>query len=389
MFGHKYLDDSVYDYLKKYDDFDFHGFWDKVTDDDIRRVLAKRKMNEEDLLVLLSERAENFLEEMAQKAHKLTDQYFGKAVYLYTPMYIANYCINRCAYCGYNHDNDIHRKKLTMEQVEEEAKAVSGKGFKQILYLTGESPKDTPVEYVEEAAGVLRKYFPSVALEVYPMDTEDYKKMVAKGVDSLTVFQEVYDESIYTDVHLGGPKRDFRYRLETPERAIMAGIRCINIGALLGLNDWRIEMFKEAMHGLYLKKKFPESDIGFSFSRIRPCAGGFDKIQEFSDKNLVQCIVALRNMFPKSVLNISTREAEGFRDHLVPLGVNKISAGVSTAVGGHTLKKEDEGESQFDTNDKRSVEQIKEMLKNIGYQPIFKDWESFIPANDYQLAMND
>lgn len=378
MMGHTYLENSAYDYLNKYSDFDFYGFWNRVTDNDIRRVLNKRSLNEEDLLVLLSEKAEDFLEEIAQKAHKLTDQYFGKAVYLYTPMYIANHCINRCAYCGYNHDNEISRKKLTMEQIEKEAKAVSSQGFRQILYLTGESPKDTPISYVAEAAGVLRKYFPSVALEVYPMDEDEYRLMVAKGVDSLTVFQEVYDEKIYTDVHLGGPKRDFRYRLETPERALRAGIRCINIGALLGLNDWRIEMFKEAMHGLYLKKKFPESDIGFSFSRIRPCVGGFDKIQEVTDKNLVQCIVAIRNVFPNSVLNISTREAEGFRDRLIPLGVNKISAGVSTAVGGHTLKQEDAGESQFDTNDKRSVFQIKEMLKNIGYQPIFKDWESLV-----------
>lgn len=378
MIGHTYLENSVYDYLNKYSDFDFYGFWSKVTDDDVLRVLNKRNLNEEDLLVLLSEKAEDFLEEMAEKAHKLTDQYFGKAVYLYTPMYIANYCINRCAYCGYNHDNEISRKKLTMEQIEEEAKAVSDQGFRQILYLTGESPKDTPTSYVAKAAEVLRKYFPSVALEVYPMDEDEYRLMVSKGVDSLTVFQEVYDEKIYTDVHLGGPKKDFRYRLETPERALRAGIRSVNIGALLGLNDWRIEMFKEAMHGLYLKKTFPESDIGFSFSRIRPCVGGFNKIQEVTDKNLVQCIVAIRNMFPSSVLNISTREAEGFRDNLIPLGVNKISAGVSTAVGGHTLKQEQAGESQFDTNDKRSVLQIKEMLKNMGYQPIFKDWESFV-----------
>lgn len=374
----KYLEDSVYQYLKKYDDFDFNVFWDKVTKDDVLRVLCKRNMNEEDLLVLLSETAEEFLEEMAQKARKLTDQYFGKAVYLYTPMYIANYCINRCTYCGYNHDNDISRKKLTMEEIAAEAEAISAQGFRQILFLTGESPKDTPVSYVAEAAAVLRKYFPSVALEVYPMDQEDYRKTVLAGVDSLTVFQEAYDEKIYAKVHLGGPKKNFRYRLETPERAIRAGIRSVNIGALLGLNDWRIEMFKEAMHGLYLKKTFPESEIAFSFSRIRPCVGGFSDIIDVTDKNLVQCIVAMRNMFPNSVLNISTREAEGFRDHLIPLGINKISAGVSTAVGGHTLKKEESGESQFDTNDKRNTTQIKEMLKNIGYQPIFKDWESFV-----------
>ncbi|OOM80272.1 2-iminoacetate synthase [Clostridium puniceum] len=378
MYEQKYLENSVYQFLKKYDEFDFYRFWDNVTKDDVLRVLSKRNLDEEDLLILLSETAEDFLEEMAQKAHKLTDQYFGKTVYLYTPMYIANYCINRCAYCGYSHDNVISRRKLIMEEIAEEAKSISQEGFKQILFLTGESPKDTPVSYVAEAAGVLRSYFPSVALEVYPMDEEEYRQVVTKGVDSLTVFQEVYDEEIYGQVHLGGPKKNFRYRLETPERAIRAGVRSVNIGALLGLNDWRIEMFKEGIHGLYLKKTFPEAEVCFSFSRIRPCIGGFSDIIDVSDRNLVQCIVAIRNMFPNSVLNISTREAEGFRDHLIPLGINKISAGVSTSVGGHTLNKEDAGESQFDTNDKRSTTQIKQMLKNIGYQPIFKDWESFV-----------
>ncbi|GKX68777.1 2-iminoacetate synthase ThiH [Inconstantimicrobium mannanitabidum] len=378
MFGHTYLEDSAYEYLKKYDTFNFEEFWNNVTKEDVLRVINKRKHTDEDFLILISEKAEECLEEMAQKAHALTMQHFGKAVMLYTPMYIANYCINRCAYCGYNHDNIIARKQLTMEEIAEEAKAISSEGFKQILFLTGESPKDTPVSYIVEATKTLKKYFPSIAIEIYPMDEEDYRKVVKEGVDSLSVYQEVYDEEIYNKVHLGGPKKDFRYRLETPERAIKAGVRTVNIGALLGLNNWRIEMFKEIMHGYYLRKNFPAADVGFSFSRIRPCVGGFDHIQEVTDKNIVQAIVAARIMFPNSVLNISTREAEGFRDRLIPLGINKISAGVSTAVGGHTKDKENTGESQFDTNDKRTTVQMKEMIKGLGYQPIFKDWESFV-----------
>lgn len=378
MQGHNYLENSAYDYLKKYDDFDFKGFWDNVTKEDVIRVINKKNHTDEDFLILISEKAEECLEEMAQEAHKLTMQYFGKAVMLYTPMYIANYCINRCAYCGYNHDNIIARRQLTMEEIAKEAKSISSEGFKQILFLTGESPKDTPVSYIVEATKTLKKYFPSIAIEIYPMDEEDYRKVVNVGVDSLSVYQEVYDESIYAKVHLGGPKKDFRYRLETPERAIKAGVRSVNIGALLGLNHWRIEMFKEIMHGYYLRKNFPATDIGFSFSRIRPCVGGFNDIQEVTDKNIVQSIVAARIMFPNSVLNISTREAEGFRDRLIPLGINKISAGVSTAVGGHTKDKDDAGESQFDTNDKRTTIQMKEMIKGLGYQPIFKDWESLV-----------
>lgn len=264
-----------------------------------------------------------------------------------------------------------------MDQIEKECQAVSEKGFKQILFLTGESPKESPVSYLVEATKVLKKYFPSVAIEVYPMDRENYRKVVKEGVDSLTVFQETYDPKVYDRVHLGGPKKDYRYRLETPERAIEAGIRFVNIGALLGLTDWRKEMFKEGLHAFFLQKKYPASDIGLSFSRIRPCSGGLKDLVKVSDRNLVQCITAIRIAFPQSVLNISTREGEGFREKLIPIGINKISAESLIAIGGHSMPEDEEGEVQFDTNDKRTTEQIKKMIYDIGYQPIFKDWESF------------
>lgn len=365
---------SVYEYIEDNNNFNFYEALDKVTDEDVIRVLNKRKLSQKDFLVLISDKAEVYLEDMAQKANTLTRQYFGNTVLLYTPLYLANYCVNKCAYCGYNYDNEIHRKKLTMEEIEEEAKAISAKGFKHILYLTGESPKDTPTDYIVDAAKILRKYFHSVAIEVYPMTEEDYRKTVESGVDSLTVYQEVYDEKIYDKVHIAGPKKNYKFRLDALERGCKAGMRNVNMAPLLGLNEWKIEVYKMMLHGMYLRKKYPEVEVGFSFPRIRPCVGGYNDLQEVSDKELVRAITAMRIMFPNCTLNISTRERQGFRDNLIPLGINKISAGVSTAIGGHTMAKEESGEVQFDISDGRDENEIKSMLRNIGYEPIFKDW---------------
>lgn len=245
---------ELYDYIKENTNFDFYGELNKVTDDDVRRVLNKRKLTPEDFLVLISDKAGEHLEELAQKSHALTTQYFGNTVSLYTPLYIANYCVNKCAYCGYNYDNKIHRKKLTIDEIENEAKAISDRGFKHILYLTGESPMDTPTDYVVNAAKILTKYFSSVAIEVYPMTEEDYKRVVDAGVDSLTVYQEVYDEKIYDKVHIAGPKKNYRFRLDAIERGCKAGMRSVNLAPLLGLNEWKIEVYKMMLHGTYLRK---------------------------------------------------------------------------------------------------------------------------------------
>ncbi|MBD7911382.1 MULTISPECIES: 2-iminoacetate synthase ThiH [Clostridium] len=365
---------SVYEYIKENTDFDFYEALDKITDEDIKRAINKKKLMPEDFLALISKGAENYLEEIAQKAHKLTEQYFGKTVLLYTPIYLANYCVNKCAYCGYNHDNDIHRKKLTLEEIEKEAIAVSKRGFKHIIFLTGESQKDTPVEYIIDATKILKKYFSSLAIEIYPLTEEDYKRVVEAGVDSLTVYQECYDEKIYDKVHVAGPKKNYKFRLDAIERGCKAGIRSVNLAPLLGLNDWRIEVYKMMLHGLYLRKKYPEVEVGFSTPRIRPCVGGYNDLKEVSDKELVQAIIAMRLMFPNCTLNISSREGRGFREKLIPLGVNKVSAGVSTAIGGHTMDMEEAGEVQFDINDSRDENEMKEMIRNIGYEPIFKDW---------------
>ncbi|MGL4763065.1 MAG: 2-iminoacetate synthase ThiH [Sarcina sp.] len=360
--------------IEEFENFDFAGYFDKVSDSDILNSINKSKKDYTDLLNLLSQKAEKFLENMASVANEITTRNFGKTILLYTPMYISNICVNKCAYCTYNIENDILRKKLTMEQIDEEAKRINAEGFRNILVLTGESEKHTNADYVVESVKVLRKHFESITIEIYPMKEEDYKRVVESGVDGLTVYQEVYDREIYKNVHLAGPKRNYNFRLDAPERGAKAGIRNLNIGALLGLNEFRREMFFTIMHGKYLLDKYPSVNLSFSFPRIRPHKGIFHLVDEVSDRNLVQSILVARLFHHNAGINISTRERQGFRENLIPLGVTKISAGVSTDVGGHTLE-EDKGEKQFEISDDRTTKEIKTALNNMGYQAIFKDWD--------------
>ncbi|MCT4606159.1 MAG: 2-iminoacetate synthase ThiH [Marinisporobacter sp.] len=363
---------GFYDVYKKFKGFDYEGFFENVTELEVQRILNKNKIDIYDFLALLSPKAEIFLEEMAQKAQALSLQHFGKAIQLFTPMYIGNFCINRCAYCGFNVDNGIKRKKLSPEEIEREAISISKMGLKHILVLTGESPKDTPVSYIIEAVKILKKYFDSIGIEVYPLTQEEYEKVVAAGVDNLAVYQEVYNEEIYDGVHLSGPKKDYHFRLDTPERGCKAKMRNVNIGALLGLNEWRREGFISGLHANYLQNKYPDVCISMSPPRIRPHAGCFEDVYPVSDKNIVQYLLALRIFLPYMGITLSTRERESFRDHLIPLGVTKMSAGVTTEVGGHSV--EDKGEGQFEISDGRSVDEMKEVILSKGYQPVFKDW---------------
>lgn len=364
-----------YDYYSRYKDFDYDEFFTNVTELDVKRVLSKNVISELDFLTLLSSKAEEFLEEMAQKAHTLALQNYGKVIELFTPLYLANYCVNKCAYCGFNCANSIKRNKLNMDEIEKEAKNIVSKGFKHILILTGESPKDTPVSYIVEAVKVLKKYFQSVAIEIYPLNQEEYNQVVEAGVDGLTVYQEVYDEKIYDRVHIAGPKKNYKFRLDAPEKGCIAKMRTVNIGALLGLNEWRREAFATGLHAKYLQDKYSDVDVSVSPPRIRPHAGVFEDVYPVNDKNIVQYILAIRILMPRVGITVSTREKAEFRDNLIPLGVTKMSAESSTEVGGHELK--NESEPQFDTADKRNLEQVMDSIVKRGYEPIFKNWMQF------------
>ena len=321
----------------------------------------------------LSFYAENNLEDMAQKAHELTLRHFGKTIQLYTPMYLSNYCDNQCAYCGFNIKNDVERKKLTLDEVEKEAQFISSTGLKDILILTGESRRMGPIGYIKDCLKLLRKYFASISIEIYPLTQEEYVQLILEGVSGLTIYQETYDEKIYDRMHLSGPKKDYLFRLDAPERGCNAGMRSVNIGVLLGLNDWRKEIFSLGLHAKYLQDKFSDVEIGVSIPRLRPQTGDFKAPYEVNEKNIVQMILALRIFLPRLGIAISTRENAAFRENLLPLGITRMSAGSTTKVGGHTIGTE-EGLAQFEICDSRSVDKIKEMLNKKGYQPVLKDW---------------
>ena len=363
---------SFFDLLCKFKNLDYDEFFAQVTSETIQRVITKNRLNEMDYLTLLSPAAEKHLEELAQKAHRLTIQHFGRVIFLYTPMYLANYCINQCVYCGFQAHNKLERKKLTPTEVEQEAKIISSTGLKHILILTGESRYHSPVSYICECVEALKKYFTSISIEIYPLEEEEYTRLVAAGVDGFTMYQEVYDEKIYAELHPAGPKRNYHYRLNAPERACRAGIRTANVGALLGLNQWRIEAFCTGLHAEYLQRTFPDVEISISPPRMRPQLGGFMPPTEVTDKNLIQYMLAFRLYMPRGGITISTRERPQLRDRLIRLGATRMSAGSCTAVGGRS---DSESTGQFEISDERSVIEMARMLYSQGYQPVYKDWQ--------------
>jgi 2-iminoacetate synthase len=311
---------------------------------------------------------------MAQKARRITVQNFGRVIFLFTPLYLSDFCVNRCAYCSFNAGNKFSRTRLTLEQVEAEARAIAATGMRDILILTGESRQHNPVSYIKDCVGVLKKYFSSVCIEVYPLDEAEYRELVAAGVDGLTMFQEVYDPEAYARYHRG-PKSNYHYRLDAPERSCRAGMRTVGVGALLGLAGWRREAFFTGLHAAYLQQRFWDVQVSISLPRLRPSIGGFQPEHPVDDRSFVQILLAQRLFLPRAGITISTRESPAFRDNILPLGVTKISAGSSTRVGGYA--RPDGAAPQFEISDPRSVAEIKAMLAARGYLPVFEDWQQW------------
>lgn len=364
---------SFYHEVKGYGEFDFDGFFKGVDSAAVQKLLVKNRLTAMDYLALLSPGAENCLEPMAQRAHRLTVQHFGRVIFLYTPLYLANYCVNRCVYCGFQAGNSLERKKLSFSEVEREAEIIAASGLKHILILTGESRRQSPVSYIKECVGVLKKYFTSISIEIYPLEEREYAELISAGVDGMTIYQEVYDEKVYAELHPAGPKRNYRYRLEAPERACRAGIRTVNVGALLGLNSWRREAFFTGLHADYLQNMFPEVEVSISPPRMRPHLGGFRPRVAVTDKNLVQYITAFRLFMPRGGITISTRERAELRDRLIKLGATRMSAGSCTAVGGRSSL---DSAGQFEISDGRNVPEMAGALYAQGYQPVYKDWQT-------------
>ncbi|MCK8827463.1 2-iminoacetate synthase ThiH [Natroniella acetigena] len=363
---------SFYQEYSQFNQLDFNSFFKEVNSADVERVLGKERLTKKDFLTLLSPAASNYLEEMAQQASKLTLQHFGRTMLLYLPLYLADYCVNQCLYCGFSVKNKFERSKLDLTEIEEEAKAIAEKGIKHLLILTGESRKHSPVSYLKESVLLLKEYFPCLSIEVYPLEVAEYQELIAAGVEGLTIYQEVYDQDIYEEVHPDGPKSDYLYRLDAPERGCQAGMRQVNIGALLGLGQWREEAFFAGLHAKYLQDKYLETEVNLSVPRLRPHLGNFQPNSIVGDSQLVQILLAYRLFLPRAGLNLSTRERAELRDNLLPLGITKISAESSTEVGGYAEPQE--GTNQFDISDDRDVDEISKLLDNKGYQTVFKNW---------------
>lgn len=344
------------------------------TADDVKRALAAEYPSIEDFAALLSPAAEPYLEEMARKATIETRKHFGNSVYLFTPLYISNYCENYCVYCGFNCHNKIRRAKLDTDGIRREMEAIAKTGMEEILILTGESRNKSNVEYIGNACSIAHEYFKNVGIEVYPMNTDEYKYVHECGADYVTVFQETYNSDKYETLHLGGHKRIFPYRLNAQERAIRGGMRGVAFAALLGLDDFRKDAFAAGVHAYLIQRKYPHAEISFSCPRLRPIINN-DKInpRDVHEKQLLQVMTSFRIFMPFAGLTISTRERAGFRDNVVGMCATKISAGVSTGIGSHT-DEESLGDDQFEISDGRTLTEVCDAIRSRGLQPVMNDY---------------
>jgi len=354
---------------------DLAGTFDGFSSADVSRSINRGRLDMMNFAALLSGAAALHIEDMAGKAHEITLRHFGRAMQLYTPIYLSDHCDNQCAYCGFSAKNNLERRTLSMDDIGREAGFIASKGFKHILILTGESRKEAPVAYIKEGVKLLRKYFDSISIEIYALSQSEYSGLAAEGADGLTIYQEVYDESIYSAMHPSGPKRDYIFRLGAPERGASSGMRSVNIGALLGLNDWRKEIFILGMHAKYLQDRYPDVEIGVSVPRLRPITKDYHNPFEVSDRDMVQIIVSLRIFLPRLGISLSTREGRALRENLIPLGITRMSAESTTRVGGHTINAGNNNASpQFEIKDHSGLEEVIQMLERKGYQAVLKDW---------------
>lgn len=348
---------------------------------DVRTALQHEIVTLEDFKALLSPAAEPFLEQMAQRSRIETSKHFGNTVYLFTPLYIANYCENYCVYCGFNCYNHIQRMKLTMEQIEREMKVIADSGMEEILILTGESRAMSNVEYIGQACKLARKYFRMVGVEIYPVNTDEYRYLHECGVDYVTVFQETYDTDKYETLHLMGHKRIWPYRFDSQERALMGGMRGVGFSALLGLSDFRKDALASALHVYYLQRKYPQAEMSLSCPRLRPIINN-GKISplDVHEKQLCQVLCAYRLFMPFVGITVSSRESASFRNGIAKIAATKISAGVSTGIGDHESKYsgeqsgEQEGDEQFEINDNRSLQAMYADMSKEGLQPVLNDY---------------
>lgn len=342
---------------------------------DVQHALSASHRTIEDFKALISPAAEEYLEQMAQMSHQLTQKRFGKTIQMYAPMYLSNECNNICTYCGFSFDNKIKRKTLSAAEILADVEVIKSHGFNHILLVTGEANQIVHMDYFLKAIKLIKPHFANISIEVQPLEQEEYEQLQQAGVYSVLVYQETYHKDIYKQYHPKGKKSNFYYRLETPDRLGSAGIHKTGLGVLLGLEDWRTDSFFCALHLNYLQKKYWQTKYSVSFPRIRPAEGIHKTEFHMNDKELVQLICAYRLFNEDVELSISTRESEKFRDHIIKLGATSMSAGSKTNPGGYAA--DENSLEQFEISDERSPEEIAKMITSQGYEPVWKDWQHF------------
>lgn len=372
---------SFSDELKSWSPARIEALVDAATPSDVERALTREDRTVQDLAALLSVHAVERLEDIAREAQRLTRWHFGRTIGLYVPLYLSNVCGADCTYCGYaiHSGNREKRVTLSLESVHRECEVLATQGFQSVLLLTGEAPHAVPVSYLAECVSIARAYFPSVAVEVYSLDTPDYESLCRLGLEGVTIYMETYDRDIYERVHLIGQKRDYEYRLDAIERAGKAGARRLNIGVLLGLANWRVDGFRLALHGRYLQRACWQSSVSVSFPRLQHVPQRFDIPRLVSDREMVQHMLALRLFLPEAGFNVSTRERPVFRDRLIPLGTTMMSATSSTRPGGYATHG-DEVLEQFAIEDHRSLGETVAAIQAAGYDPVWKDFDRAFDA---------
>ena len=354
--------------------------WDQVKEDiysktgsDVEKALSSSKRTLEDFKALVSPAALPYLEQLAQLSHQLTQRRFGKTIQMYIPLYLSNECTNICTYCGFSLDNKVKRKTLTENEILKEIAVIKKLGYDHVLLVTGEANQTVHVDYFKKVLHLIRPYFAQISMEIQPLDQDEYEAIIPLGVTSVLVYQETYHQEDYKKHHPKGKKSNFNYRLETPDRLGRAGIHKMGLGVLIGLEDWRTDSFFTAMHLSYLERTYWQTRYSLSFPRLRPFSGGLEPKIEMSDKELVQLICAYRIMNEEVEISLSTRESEKFRNHSIALGIKSISAGSKTNPGGYAT--EPGSLEQFEISDERSPAEIAEMIRNKGYEPVWKDWD--------------
>lgn len=365
--------------LNQYDWKEIQKAVENCKTSDVEASLNRPKRSVMDFLNLISPAAEPFLEQMAQLSNQLTQQRFGKTIQLYAPLYLSNECQNICTYCGFSMDNKIKRRTLSNSEIILEAMALKDMGINNVLLVSGEANKTVEIKYFLNAISLLKPFFSNISIEVQPLSEEEYLMLHQAGVHSVLVYQETYHEEVYKVYHPKGKKSNFNFRLETPDRIGSAGIHKIGLGVLLGLEDWRIDSFFNAVHLDYLQQRYWKTKYSVSFPRLRPAEGIIEPNFVMEDRHLLQLICAYRIWNPDLEISISTRESENFRDHVIALGATTMSAASKTNPGGYAV--DPQSLEQFEISDERSMEEIKNRIKGKGYDPVMKDWDSCFSEN--------